>query len=292
MKINLGINKRLERKQKEYQSCFKEKADILTLKTKPDIKVEWPIKSYQNRDNIKQRRLYLDTSERSVAHVGITKHRRFKRLAWDPQLNGNQDFNNPIKEKSELDTSIVDDLTNFVNCSKSSAESKKEMETIDNQDTRLIKDLSLQLIDQVLMNIANPIEKDSEQPKKDLDWEFMLTNILQTNLPKQVIDRVERHMALATGKKTPAIAVLNVTPCQLSDLTISDTELEMKATLRELHAQTETESFESLPEGELYQDLKWLMDLSRKDKNDQISEIARINDNYSNRVLNLKTAFF
>ncbi|KAL7325303.1 hypothetical protein PS15p_207808 [Mucor circinelloides] len=227
MKINLGINKRLERKQKEYQSCFKEKADILTLKTKPDIKVEWPIKSYQNRDNIKQRRLYLDTSERSVAHVGITKHRRFKRLAWDPQLNGNQDFNNPIKEKSELDTSIVDDLTNFVNCSKSSAESKKEMETIDNQDTRLIKDLSLQLIDQVLMNIANPIEKDSEQPKKDLDWEFMLTNILQTNLPKQVIDRVERHMALATGKKTPAIAALNVTPCQLSDLTISDTECEL-----------------------------------------------------------------
>lgn len=66
----------------------------------------------------------------------------------------------------------------------------------------------------------------------------------------------------------------------------------MKATLRELHAQTETESFESLPEGELYQDLKWLMDLSRKDKNDQISEIARINDDYSNRVLNLKNAFF
>ncbi|KAG1108019.1 hypothetical protein G6F42_016146 [Rhizopus arrhizus] len=185
MKINLGINKRLEKKQKEYQSCFKEKADILTLKTKPDIKVEWPIRSYQNRDNIKQRRLYLDTSERSVANVGITKHRQFKRLAWDPQLNRNQDFNNPIKEKSELDTSIVDDLTNFVNCSKSSVESKKEMDTIDSQDTSLIKDLSLQLIDQVLMNIANPIEKDSEQPKKDLDWEFMLTNILQTNLPKQ-----------------------------------------------------------------------------------------------------------
>lgn len=66
----------------------------------------------------------------------------------------------------------------------------------------------------------------------------------------------------------------------------------MRATLRELYAQTETESFESLPDGEIYQDIKWLMDLSRKDNSVQISEIATINEEYSNRVLNLKPAFF
>ncbi|KAK4511695.1 uncharacterized protein ATC70_007238 [Mucor velutinosus] len=290
--MNLGVNQRIEKKQEEYQSYFKQKADTLTLKTKPDRKVEWPIKSYQNRVNIKKRRLYLDTSEESVAKVGITKHRQFKRTAWDPQMNRKTDFNNFSKKKSKLDTSIMDDLVNFVNCSKSSAQNKKEMDTIDNQDTSLIKNLSLKLIDQVLMNIANPMDKDSNEPKKDLDWEFMLANILQTNLPKPVIERVKRHMALATGKRTPAITALNVTPCQISDLTISNTELEMKATLRELYAQTETESFEPLPDGDVYEDIKWLMDLSRKDSNDQISEIATINEEYSNRVLNLKPAFF
>lgn len=290
--MNFSVEKRTEKKQEEYQSYFKQKADILTLKTKPHGKVEWPIKSYQNRVNLKKRRLYLDTSEESVAKVGIIKHRQFKRTAWDPQLNQKRYLANISKEKSEMDKSIVDDLINFVNCSKLSKESKKEMDTINNQDTSLIKDLSLQLIDQVLMNIANPIDKGSEEAAKDLDWEFMLTNILQTNLPKPVIERVKRHMALATGKKTLAITALNVTPCQLSDLTISDTELEMKATLRELYTQTETESFEPLPDGDVYQDIRWLMDLSRKDSNDQISEIAAINEEYSNRVLNLKPAFF
>lgn len=136
------------------------------------------------RQNIKKRRLYVDTSEESAAKVGITKHRQFKRTAWDPQLNIKRDLPSVTKAKSELDTSVMDDLINYVNCSKSSAENKKEMDTIDNQDTSLIRDLSLQLIDQVLMNIANPIDKDSEEPKKELDWEFMLTNILQTNVPK------------------------------------------------------------------------------------------------------------
>ncbi|CAO3611185.1 unnamed protein product [Mucor fragilis] len=296
--MNLSVNQRIEKKKEKYQSYFKQKADILTLKTKPDEKVEWPVRSYQNREHVKKRRLYVDTSEESAAKIGITKHRQFKRTAWDPQLNVKQNFRHDkktkaaTKSKNELDTSIVDDLINYVNCSKSSVENKKEMDTIDNQDTSLIRDLSLQLIDQVLMNIANPIDKDSEEPKKGLDWEFMLTNILQTNVPKPVIERVKRHMALATGKKTPAITALNVTPCQLSDLTISDTELEMRATLRELYAQTETESFESLPDGEIYQDIKWLMDLSRKDNSVQISEIATINEEYSNRVLNLKPAFF
>lgn len=132
----------------------------------------------------------MDTSEESAAKIGITKHRQFKRTAWDPQLNVKQNFRHDkktkaaTKSKNELDTSIVDDLINYVNCSKSSVENKKEMDTIDNQDTSLIRDLSLQLIDQVLMNIANPIDKDSEEPKKGLDWEFMLTNILQTNVPK------------------------------------------------------------------------------------------------------------
>ncbi|KAL9543892.1 hypothetical protein MBANPS3_007906 [Mucor bainieri] len=328
--MNLSVDKLTEKRRKEYQSCFKQKADILTLKTKPDRKVEWPIKSYQNRYEfsydqvnsisanasvfsgyIKKRRLYLDTSEESVAKVGVTKQRQFKRTPWDPQLNRKSYIPNMSNEKSELDTSIVDDLIHFVNCSKSSAEGRKEMDTIDNQDTSLIKDLSLQLIDQVLINIANPIDKDSEEPTKDLDWEFMLANVLQTNLPKPVIERVKRHMALATGKKTPAITALNVTPCQLSDLTISDTEcellgrdqrlykidlirilVEMKATLRDLYVQTETESFEPVADDDVSQDIRWLMDLSRKDKNDQILEIATINEEYSNRVLNLKPAFF
>ncbi|GAN00905.1 hypothetical protein MAM1_0003c00331 [Mucor ambiguus] len=290
--MNLSVDKRIEKKQEKYQSYFKQKADILTLKTKPNRKVEWPIQSYQNRVNIKKRRLYLDTSEESAAKVGVTKHRQFKRTAWDPQLNRKRDLTNISMEESKLDTSIVDDLINFVDCSKSLAEGKTEMNITDNQDTSLVKDLSLRLIDQVLMNIANPIENNPEKPKKNLDWEFMLTNILQTNLPEPVIERVKRHMALATGKKTPAISALNVTSCQLPDLTISDTELEMKATLRELYAQTETESFEPLPDGDVYQDIKWLMDLSRKDNNNQISEIAMINEEYSNRVLNLKPAFF
>lgn len=107
---------------------------------------------------------------------------------------------------------------------------------------------------------------------------------------------------------------MNVTPCQLSDLTISDTEsefvinlfffffflqlelnvklVEMKATIHQLHEQTEKCSFESMPDGEFYQDIEWLMDLSRKDKNDQLSEIEKINNDYSNRVLNLRPAFF
>lgn len=66
----------------------------------------------------------------------------------------------------------------------------------------------------------------------------------------------------------------------------------MKATIQQLYAQTETESFESLPDGDVYQDMRWLMNLSRKDDNDQISEIATINEEYSNRVLNLKPVFF
>lgn len=201
--MNLSVEKRIESKKEQYQSFFKQKADILTLKIKPDSKVEWPVKSYQNRceaacdplhyvnanasvcrGNLKKRRLYMDTSEESVAKVGITKQRQFKRTPWDPQLNRKAVLTNLSMEKSELDTSIVDDLTNFVNCSKLSAGGNREMDRIDNQDTSLIKDLSLQLIDQVLMNMANPFEKDSSETKKDLDWEFMLTNILQTSLPK------------------------------------------------------------------------------------------------------------
>ncbi|KAL0135820.1 hypothetical protein V8B55DRAFT_1550603 [Mucor lusitanicus] len=270
--------------KEQYQSFFKQKADILTLKIKPDSKVEWP-------GNLKKRRLYMDTSEESVAKVGITKQRQFKRTPWDPQLNRKAVLTNLSMEKSELDTSIVDDLTNFVNCSKLSAGGNREMDRIDNQDTSLIKDLSLQLIDQVLMNMANPFEKDSSETRKILIGNLCLPTSFRPVSPS-LIERVKRHMALATGKKTPAITALNVYTMPLSDLTISDTELEMKATIQQLYAQTETESFESLPDGDVYQDMRWLMNLSRKDDNDQISEIATINEEYSNRVLNLKPVFF
>ncbi|KAI8641053.1 hypothetical protein BD408DRAFT_418773 [Parasitella parasitica] len=120
----------------------------------------------------------------------------------------------------------------------------------------------------------------------------MLANVLQTGLPSAVVDRVERHMALVTGKKTAAINALNVTPCQLSDLTIPDTEMEMRIAVQEMREKTENESLELLPDGDYREDLTWLIDLSRKDKQHQHLEIEKINSDYSNRVLNSKSAFF
>ena len=98
-------------------------------------------------------------------------------------MNNKTNFNNFSIEKSELDESIENDLISFIKSSKSSSVNKEISSTIDDQDTELIKDLSLQLLDQVLNNIANPIDKDSTQPKKGLDWEFMIANALQTELP-------------------------------------------------------------------------------------------------------------
>jgi hypothetical protein len=132
---------------------------------------------------LKERNLYTNITEKAIAKVNVTKHRHFKRTAWDPRMNNKSNFNNFSVEKSELDESIENDLISFIKDSKSSSVNKETCSTIDDQDTELIKDLSLQLLDQVLNNIANPICKDSTQPKKDLDWEFMIANTLQTELP-------------------------------------------------------------------------------------------------------------
>lgn len=56
--MNLSVNQRIEKKKEKYQSYFKQKADILTLKTKPDEKVEWPVRSYQNRWGVASDRVH------------------------------------------------------------------------------------------------------------------------------------------------------------------------------------------------------------------------------------------
>ncbi|CEP14581.1 hypothetical protein [Parasitella parasitica] len=196
-------------------------------------------------------------------------------MAWDPVMNKTGIWS-LIADKSELDESNEEDLINFIKASKTPLDNKSEANIIDDQDTELIKDLSLRFLDQVLINIANPMEKNTDEQKKDLDWEFMLANIVQIGLPSVVVDRVQRHMTSVTGKKTPAINALNVTPCQLSDLTISDTEMEMRSVVQEMRNETEKEPYELICDDDFREDLRWLIDQSRKDKQEQQTEIEKI----------------
>lgn len=45
--MNERLNNRVGKTQDAYESYFKEKVDILSLKKKPNTKVEWPIQTYR-----------------------------------------------------------------------------------------------------------------------------------------------------------------------------------------------------------------------------------------------------
>lgn len=141
---------------------------------------------FYSTKKLKERSIYTTACTKSIANVHVTRQRYFRRLAWDPRSTSNIDLKTPAMDKSVVDASIENDLISFIESSMPcAANSKDDDTTVNDQETGLIKDLSLQLLDQILSNIANPLEKDSGQTKKDLDWEFMLANALQVGLPTE-----------------------------------------------------------------------------------------------------------
>jgi hypothetical protein len=67
----------------------------------------------------------------------------------------------------------------------------------------------------------------------------------------------------------------------------------MKQAIMKVTNATEDNQYQSIEQDAPFEeDMKWLMDLTRKDQDTQQKEIDKIQFNYTNRVLDLKPAFF
>ncbi|CAO3637951.1 unnamed protein product [Mucor hiemalis] len=160
---------------------------------------------------------------------------------------------------------------------------------MDESTMDFIKERSIDLLDKALLNIISPLNSNSNNTT--LDWEFVLGNLLQLNIPPSVLDRVKRKMALITGKDTPAITAMSVVPTLLSDLTITTAEEHMDMEIQNMIKSSD--KFESIAEDIAFESpVRWLVDLDKKNPNLQAAEMEKIHSDYTSRVLNLKPAFF
>ncbi|CEG83331.1 hypothetical protein RMATCC62417_17270 [Rhizopus microsporus] len=84
------------------------------------------------------------------------------------------------------------------------------------QNIGLITDLVLQLIDQLLENMANIHES---QNGKIMEWEYVLMHAIQIGVPQSVIEQTRIEMETKTNRTAPAIEAFNKEKERLIDLT-------------------------------------------------------------------------
>lgn len=72
--------------------------------------------------------------------------------------------------------------------------------TDDEIKLKVTRDLCLQMVDKVSANILNSVPFRKKK-KQVLGWEFMLMQISQLDLPRNVVDRVKKRMEAVTGQK-------------------------------------------------------------------------------------------
>lgn len=155
----------------------------------------------------------------TAAKVDVKLQRKYKRKAWDPTFPFLKKHPSPStlkkdssqEEEEEYNNVISTDLQEYVN---HSIKKLNPGMPLDEQNAEMIKNLSLQLMDRVFNAMANPVppipslvqeplekrkitiknrearfahEEDyfrsTAANKSVLDWEFMLSNVIQAKLP-------------------------------------------------------------------------------------------------------------
>lgn len=253
----------------------KEKEDIFSLRKKPsnNKSIQWPFKVKTNSSH------------------KLTKKRSKKFIAkpFDP-------FSFKSSKQNALDETATvtreesqQNINAFVEHFLMKELKPTPTDPMDESTVDFIQEKSLDLLDKTLINMISPLKSNSNDTT--LDWEFVLGNLLQLNIPPSVLDRVKRKMALITGKDTPAITAMSVAPISLSDLTITTAEEQMKVEID--YIVKKIDNYESRAEDEAFESpVKWLIDLDKKDLSSQREEIEKIHRDYTHRVLDLKPAFF
>ncbi|ORE07191.1 hypothetical protein BCV72DRAFT_227046 [Rhizopus microsporus var. microsporus] len=188
-----------------YRKIRKRKARVLLLKKIYKKKYTWPAFNLHDKTELK----YKGTTtleEKRVTRVSGSINKEYELVEWDP-------------------TVTIDDLRH--NCEHDTSKDEHMNHTAYNmiqdyvalhckQNIGLITDLVLQLIDQLLENMANIHES---QNGKIMEWEYVLMHAIQIGVPQSVIEQTRIEMETKTNRTAPAIEAFNKEKEQLIDLT-------------------------------------------------------------------------